>query len=161
MILVRDFREMDGPAVLNLARELQAHEATLFERMKPPEQIGPWYLGRLLRDCSEKQGALIVADDNGTVIGYATVLIEAPAAITETDYRYARVGDLIVNAQARGRGIGGALLAECERRARAAGVDELRLDVLAANQQARDTYATLGFEELHVTVRKSFRRESG
>jgi GNAT superfamily N-acetyltransferase len=155
MFHVRAFDEADADAVLLLARALQAHEAALFERMKPPDQIGRSYLDALLRDCTEKQGALIVAeDDDGALVGYATVLIDVSDSIEETDYRYARVGDLIVGERVRGRGVGGALLAECERRAREAGVDELRLDVLAANRQAREAYAALGFEDLHVTVRR-------
>jgi GNAT superfamily N-acetyltransferase len=155
MLLIREFNEADAPAVLDLAHALQAHEANLFERMKPPEQIGRWYLDALLRECVEKQGAMVVAEDGGgSVIGSATLLIEVQDAITETDYRYGRVGDLVVREEARGRGVGRALLAECERRARGAGVDELRLDVLAANRQARAVYATLGLEDLEVTVRK-------
>jgi GNAT superfamily N-acetyltransferase len=159
MVLVRAFKDTDAHAVLNLARALQAHEAALFERMKPPDRIGRWYLDALLRDCAEKQGALIVAeDDDGEIVGYATVLICVSDSVTEVDYRYARVGDLIVSELARGRGVGRALLADCERRAREAGVDELRLNVLAANRQARDAYAALGLEDLHVTLRKRLLR---
>jgi ribosomal protein S18 acetylase RimI-like enzyme len=155
MLLIREFVDSDAPPVLGLARSLQAHEAPLFERMKPPEDIGPWYLDALLRECREKAGALLVAqEDDGPIIAYATVLIDTSSSIAEMDHRYARVGDLVVSAHVRGRGIARALIAECERRAFAAGVDELRLEVLAANQQARAAYASLGFEDLQVIVRK-------
>jgi ribosomal protein S18 acetylase RimI-like enzyme len=158
MLRIREFKEADAPAVLRLARALQAYEARLFERMKPPEEIGLWYLDALLRGCREKHGALVVAEDEaGQVVGYATVLFAGPDSMAETEHRHGRVGDLIVSEEARRRGVGGALLAECERRARAAGVDELRLDVLAANRQARGAYASLGFEDLHVTMRKKLR----
>jgi GNAT superfamily N-acetyltransferase len=152
---IREFCESDAPAILRLARALQAHEAALFERMKPPETIGAWYLDALLRECAEKSGAVLVAqDESGAVIGYATLLVESTSSITEADYCYARIGDFVVDEQARRRGVGGSLLIECERRARVAGVNELRVDVLAANRQARHVYDTRGFEDVYVTMRK-------
>jgi ribosomal protein S18 acetylase RimI-like enzyme len=154
-IRIRELADADAPAILALARTLQARELSLYERMKPPEAIGDWYVDAIVQDCREKKGAVLVAEDaTGTVVGYASVFVDVPTSIAESDYEYACIGDLVVAPEARGQGVGRALVNECERRARAAGVGELRLDVLARNTQARAVYATLGFEDHEITVRK-------
>jgi len=55
------------------------------------------------------------------------------------------VHDLVVDAAHRGRGIGTALLAEVERRARARGACRITLEVNAANEAAQRLYRRLGF----------------
>ena len=69
-------------------------------------------------------------------------------------YRFAYVGDLVVAERARGTGIGRALLAECERRAREAGVRWLRIGVIASNQRALRLYREFGFRDGHVLLEK-------
>jgi hypothetical protein len=39
---IRPYMEADQSQVLELARELQAHEVPLFDRMKPAADIGLW-----------------------------------------------------------------------------------------------------------------------
>ena len=69
-------------------------------------------------------------------------------------FTYAYVGDLAVTAARRGQGIGKAMLAECERRARVVGTRWLRITALAGNSQARSAYRALGFEEQFVSFEK-------
>ena len=75
----------------------------------------------------------------------------------EVAYTYAYVGDLVVAETARGRGIGQRLLDECERRARAAGRDEMRVSVLARNEGAHQVYRRFGFDDLLIDMRKMLR----
>jgi GNAT superfamily N-acetyltransferase len=58
------------------------------------------------------------------------------------------VHDLAVVAEARGRGIGRALLAAAEARARAGGCCKLTLEVLEDNHRARAVYARAGFADV-------------
>lgn len=155
-IEIRDFAPADGPAVIALARELQAHESTLFDRMKPPDEIGDWYLDGLLGACREHGGRLLVAAQEDRLLGYAVVL----TALTSEDeaderlYGYAAVRDLAVAETARGRGLGARLLAACEAIAREAGARWLRVTALAGNAGALRTYERFGFEPLFVDLEK-------
>jgi predicted GNAT family N-acyltransferase len=66
------------------------------------------------RDGLDGEAVHVVAvDEDGTVVGACRLLIEPGAS--------ARFGRLCVAPAARGRGVGGALLAEAEREARAGG----------------------------------------
>jgi GNAT superfamily N-acetyltransferase len=66
------------------------------------------------------------------------------------------VHDLAVTPKYRGRGIGRALLGECERRALRDGCCKLTLEVQDDNARARALYKSFGFEEF--VVANSFTR---
>ncbi len=57
------------------------------------------------------------------------------------------IHDLAVLSEARGQGVGRALLATAEARARARGCGKLTLEVLDENQRARALYASVGFAD--------------
>jgi ribosomal protein S18 acetylase RimI-like enzyme len=159
MVTIRDYRESEGAAIVALARELNAHELAIYERMLPPEQIDIAYLREIERQCAESAGRILVAETpDGAIVGYASVLTAVDSAAEgtydEMPFVYAYVPDLIVAASWRGRGIGGLLLAECERLARAAGRDELRITVLANNDSAHRLYRRAGFADHEVLMRK-------
>ena len=75
----------------------------------------------------------IVAFDDGELVGTCRVLRAGSQA---------KFGRLVVARRARGRGIGAALLAEAERRARAMGCDRM---VLAAQTAAMGLYERAGY----------------
>jgi GNAT superfamily N-acetyltransferase len=60
------------------------------------------------------------------------------------------VHDLAVVPRYRGKGVGRALLAECERRATREGCCKLTLEVQDNNARARGLYASFGFEDFAV-----------
>jgi hypothetical protein len=57
-ILIRDYGTGDCAAVIDLIRELQTHERALYDRMKPPSEMGPWYIEKLLEACAGHRGRL-------------------------------------------------------------------------------------------------------
>ena len=59
--------------------------------------------------------------------------------------RYGQVADLIVVEDARGRGIGRALLSQAEALTREAGLKRLAIGALAANAAAVGAYRRAGF----------------
>jgi len=156
MIEIREYRETDADGMLSLIRELQAHEVALYERMKPVADMGHWYIDLLKKHCAKDDGTILIAEENGTVLAYATILtnIVEDGAADEVAYSYAHVGDLVVSERARRRGIGKVLLEECERRSRAVGRDELRITVLARNEGAYHTYRSFGFDDHLIKMRK-------
>lgn len=156
MIEIREYRESDQENLVGLIRELQASEVILYDRMKPVAQMGVWYVDLLKKKCAEDEGVILIAEENGAALGYAVILTRSAEDGTgdEVAYDYAYIIDLVVAKEARRRGIGKLLLADCERRAREAGRDDLRITVLAANQGAHDLYRALGFDDLLINMRK-------
>jgi RimJ/RimL family protein N-acetyltransferase len=100
-------------------------------------------------------GALIVADDAGTVVGRLS-LVRDPHPSS------AHVADLglMVAASHRRRGIGRALLAAAEAWARGAGVLKLELHVFPHNEAAIALYEAFGYEREGYR-RRHYRRPDG
>ena len=159
MIAIREYRETDCERMLSLIRELQAHEVALYDRMKPTADMGHWYIDLLKKQCAEDDGVILIAEEDGKALAYATILTDVveDGEADEVAYSYAHVGDLVVSEAARRRGIGKLLLEECERRSRAAGRDELRITVLARNEGACRTYRSFGFDDHLIKMRKALK----
>jgi ribosomal protein S18 acetylase RimI-like enzyme len=153
---IREYQDSDEAQVVMLVRELQAYESAIYDRMKPVDEIGPWYVDNLKADVAKYNGAFLVADEGRKLLGYASLLTEVTSADDPDEilYSYAYVGDLAVTTSHRGQGIGRALIEECETIARAAGQKWLRVGVLAANTSAREFYSRLGLEEKLLTLEK-------
>jgi ribosomal protein S18 acetylase RimI-like enzyme len=155
--MIRDYRKSDEAALIALVRELQAHEIAVYERMKRPEEIGAWYMREVEKLCAKHAGNILVAEaEDGAIVGYASVLTACDSRedYDEIDFSYGYVSDLVVAEAWRGHGLGGRLLAECERLAREAGRDELRVTVLAKNADAHRLYRRVGFADHEVLMRK-------
>lgn len=105
---------------------------------------------RWVRDSLEG-GTVLVAEDEGTIVGFASV--------KERDHftglRLAYVGELAVAELSEGRGVGRALMAAVEAWARERGLARILLETGAANTEARAFYARLGFEDSEVTLSKA------
>ncbi|MFW5917718.1 MAG: ribosomal protein S18-alanine N-acetyltransferase [Halorubrum sp.] len=85
--------------------------------------------------------AFLVAEREGAVVGYVV------ADATPNHGRdIGHVKDLAVHPDARGEGIGRALLRSALARLRAVGVAVVRLEVRESNEIARSLYADEGFE---------------
>jgi ribosomal protein S18 acetylase RimI-like enzyme len=104
------------------------------------------YCAQMQIRCGEAHGRILVAERQGSVVGFVTVLARQP--FTELDDplgTYAVITDLVVLEPFRGLGIGRRLLEDAEAFARAAGATELRIGVLAHNERARQLYLASGF----------------
>jgi ribosomal protein S18 acetylase RimI-like enzyme len=156
MVQIREYVESDTPSLIALIRELQASEVALYDRMKSVADMGQWYIDLLKKQCAEDEGVILVAEENGVALGYAVVLTRSveDGTADEIAYDYAHVVDLVVAKEARRRGIGRMLLDDCERRAREAGRDDLRITVLARNEGAHALYRDFGFDDLLIDMRK-------
>jgi ribosomal protein S18 acetylase RimI-like enzyme len=83
----------------------------------------------------------LVAEDDGVVVGWTHV---RAIACLEND-PHAEIWGLVVSERARSRGVGTALVAECERWARAQGVATLRLRSNVLRTRAHALYERLGY----------------
>ncbi|NJM30267.1 MAG: hypothetical protein HC855_09335, partial [Rhizobiales bacterium] len=75
-ITIREYREEDRDEVIALARELQSHEIPYYDRMKPADQMGSWYVDHLIAEVRKHKGSILVAETDAGLAGYATLLAE-------------------------------------------------------------------------------------
>ena len=154
-IQIRPYEPGDRDDLITIVRELQSHERQFFDRMKPPEDIGAWYVEDLLKQCRDSSGEILVLESEGRIAGYATILTDVVQDDPdEMPYSYALIGDLAVAGNMRCRGLGKRLMEECERRAREGGAKWLRISVLARNSHALTLYRKLGFADHVVDLEK-------
>jgi ribosomal protein S18 acetylase RimI-like enzyme len=100
--------------------------------------------------------ALFVAeDDGGRPAGFIHLTTTHDYY---TDSHAAHIADVVVSADAGGRGIGSALMKHAEDWARQRGFEMLTLNVFSANRGARDLYARLGFDEEWIRCIKRLQR---
>lgn len=99
---------------------------------------------RLLTDLQTVDAAVIFAalDEDGRVVGVAVCF---RGYSTFKARPLLNIHDVAVLQECRGRGVGTALLAAVERKARADGCCKLTLEVLDDNEGARRLYDRLGF----------------
>ena len=106
---------------------------------------------RMVEDIEAADAVVLVAEAGGTPVGELGLHL-AP-------YGVADLG-MAVAAGWRGRGVGGALLAEGIERARAAGAHKLALQVWPHNPAAIALYERFGFQR-EGYLRRHYRRRSG
>jgi GNAT superfamily N-acetyltransferase len=152
-LLIREMRDADREAVIELLWQLNRFEAELDRTKQPFDDRDVSYEAAVLsyeRDCeraAEQQGALIVAERDGEVVGFLCWLLEAGEPYVRAELRrYGYVADLVVTAGHRGSGIGTRLLAEAETITRRKGINRLAIGVLGGNDGAARAYERFGFQ---------------
>jgi len=135
--------------------ELQEFEREIDPRMPTGEAIADDYIAEMLNRCRSCDGGVLIADDNGTITGYVTVLNRVQSDdLDDGDIEFGLVADLLVRNAHRGRGVGRELMQAAEAFASSNDVRWLRVSVMAANHGARKLYASLGFGEIYVELEK-------
>jgi uncharacterized protein (TIGR00290 family) len=155
-VAIRDYDPArDAAAVHACFRELQEYERTLEPDLPPGEAVTPAYLALLFERSARHRGRLFVAEREGRVIGFCAVQAAVPEEEPDNPPGpYALLSDLVVLPEARGAGVGRALLERGEAYARAEGATVLTLTVLARNRAARTLYAAAGFRERLLSLEK-------
>lgn len=139
--------------------ELQDFERCIDPRMPPGAAIVDAYITDMFKRCENCGGRVLVADVDGEVAGYATILPRVKSdQLEDGNLEYGLISDLIVLEAYRGIGLGQKLLAAAEQYAKACNVRYLRLGVLAGNRVAESLYAAAGFLPLFVELEKDLTR---
>lgn len=139
--------------------ELQDFERRMDPRMPPGAEIAEPYLAEMFRRCKECGGRVLVAEVDGEVAGYATILPKVRSEqLEDGDLEYGLISDLVVLEAYRGLGLGRKLLAAAEQYARSCRVKYLRIGVLAANQAAESLYTAAGYSALYKELEKVLTR---
>jgi len=113
------------------------------------------YYPYMLDRCIECDGTVLVAEVDGEVAGFVTILTRVESEeIVEGEIEYGLVSDLVVASKFRRQGLGRKLLEAAESYARANEVRWLRIGVLAQNHSANALYDSLNFKKLYVEREK-------
>ncbi|WP_210496758.1 GNAT family N-acetyltransferase [Microvirga antarctica] len=146
-ITVRTALPRDRDVVIELIHQLNIFEADLTGDRLRDYGAATRYHAELLQRLATWNGRIILADDDGVVVGAMGFAVQEDAAYMVPDARrYGVVTDLVVDRHRRGAGIGRLLLQEAERLTREAGVKRLTIGVLSANASAARTYRAFGFD---------------
>jgi aminoglycoside 6'-N-acetyltransferase I len=98
------------------------------------------------RQARDPLAVLIARDDSGRGLGFAELSIRSYAEGCSTD-SVAFLEGWFVIPDARGRGVGGALVAACEQWARAQGCSEFASDAEPDNDASIAAHLALGFSD--------------
>jgi L-amino acid N-acyltransferase YncA len=131
----------DVPAIAAIYNEgIAGRQATFETRPRAPEEIAPWL---------DDGGPLIVAEADGTVLGFARVSAYSDRCV------YEGVGEhgVYVAAPAQGRGVGRALLDALCVAAEADGFYKLTSRIFTSNAASRAVHRAAGFDEVGIQRR--------
>ena len=141
----REATRVDVPAVVALlADDVLGHG-------RESADLAP-YLAAFDAMQDEGGNRLIVADEDRRVVACYQLTLISGLSLTAT--RRAQVEGVRVAADLRGRGLGAALMADAEARARAAGCQLIQLTTNATRTDAHRFYARLGFTPSHISFKK-------
>ncbi len=153
---VRDARlPQDEPAILSFISGLQDYEAAF----EPNRRRDPQFPADHWRDaqhrCAEKHGTMFIAEHAGEPVGWAFAYEEhGELFINEPERRHGFLAEIFVIPQARGKGLGKALIEVCEGWSRDRGHKLLTIGVLARNARAIRSYEGAGYAPYTVTMRR-------
>jgi ribosomal protein S18 acetylase RimI-like enzyme len=100
----------------------------------------------------------LVARAHERLVGYAVVGVEAGDETYATGQRQAEIHTLVVEPSVRGRGIGGTLVDEIERRLTAVGISDIFVGTMHGNDAAERFYARRGFSRFVVLNHRRLRQ---
>jgi GNAT superfamily N-acetyltransferase len=153
---IRDFdKSLHLHSLRECVVELQDFEHRIDPRIPPGIDIVDDFIPRMLHRCGQCDGKVLIAEVDGEVAGFATILSKVRNEDPEEgDYEYGLLSDLMVAERFRKQGIGRQLLDAAEVFATARGVRWLKIGVLAANQAANQLYSSMGYSSIYVEREK-------
>jgi GNAT superfamily N-acetyltransferase len=154
-VIVRAYRSGDQDRVKQCIIELQDFERVLEPDRVEGERVAERNFQELQEEHNQNTGKMFVAEIEEEVVGFINIRFEHESQTylsSLVDYAY--ISDLVVLQAHRGRGIGTILLQQAEDFARQHGATDLKIQVLARNQQATDVYLRAGFRPYEITLLK-------
>jgi ribosomal protein S18 acetylase RimI-like enzyme len=136
--------------------ELQDFERSIDPRLPAGSEIVDEYVPQMLMRCKSCKGQIFMAEVDGNIAGYVTVLTDVSSGeLEDGDMQYGLIADLLVGKKYRGLGLGRKLIDAAESYAKDHDVEWLRIAVLAKNKPAIEMYNSSGFSSLFVELEKN------
>jgi L-amino acid N-acyltransferase YncA len=138
-IVIRLARQDDAPAIARIYNEgIVDRIATLETTERTPDERRAWLASR------DARHPVFVAERNGAVAGWGSL----NAFNARNAYRYVADFSVYIGREARGRGVGSALLAHLIEAARSRGYHKLVLAAFPWNEAGLRLYRRHGFREV-------------
>jgi GNAT superfamily N-acetyltransferase len=147
----------DRDAILAFIDGLQHFEHAIEPDRRTDAMVAGEFFDQLMGRVA-KDGAALIAEEDGCAVGWAVVLPEEnDVYVVAEERRYAYISELYVDEGARGAGIGRALVAACEAWARDKAFALIKIGVLPGNARAEKIYRLLGYDTYALSLRKYLR----
>jgi len=140
-IAIRRGTSIDRAFVIDLGRRVAPTSVSSLRIALPPLVEGAYE--RLVEYVLAREHDVLIAESDGAPAGFALLIYDLPDEITLTEQTF--VAYMAVEPDRQRQGIGRALLASIEDRARRRGLPYLSLMVTEENAAARELYADAGF----------------
>lgn len=151
MTAVRDFRESDSEAVRDMMKTLAVQRKESDHNLVLKDEYERFFASYMMGFLKNPDAVVKVAEENGTVIGYAVATRGREAAF----YKYSRVGlltDVFVKESHRGRGVARQLLAALEDWARRQGLQAIEVNVFPEHTEEIESLKRLGFFHFRIKM---------
>ena len=126
-------------AATEATQELLDALTALLPQLNP--RLEPLSMERLSRVIGDRATTLLLVRDDGGIVGAAAVLVYATPAFVK-----ARIEDVVVDENSRGKGVGEALVRRCIEVARERGAEIVELQSARWREVANRLYPRLGFQ---------------
>jgi ribosomal protein S18 acetylase RimI-like enzyme len=138
--------EVHMPEIIELWKELMDFHKNINAYWTRRED-GHITYEKMLREMLEREVAIIlVAVDNGRVVGYSCALVRKPSLTRKQD-RYGDIPDIMVTAEYRRRGIGERMLKMILKWFESKNIDRIELNIAAQNSISTSFWEKQGFKD--------------
>jgi GNAT superfamily N-acetyltransferase len=157
---IRDARlPNDKPAILGFIMGLQRFENAIEPDRRVDSSVAEEFYAVIIERITKKHGRIHIAEKaDGTILGWAAAYEDENEVFVHSEERtFGYIADVYVIEDARGQGIGKALITACEEWARERGLKVMMIGVLARNPRAHAVYRGAGFADYAILQRKYLR----
>jgi GNAT superfamily N-acetyltransferase len=154
--MIREARlPADEPAILSFIIGLQDYEAAFEPDRRRDSDFAIEHWRELQRRHAEKHGIILIAEDAATPVGWAFAYDETNEVfVIDAERKHGFLAELFVAPQARGKGLGRALIEGCEAWARGRGHTLFTVGVLSKNSSAIRAYEGSGYAPYWTMMRR-------
>lgn len=145
----------EASALTGFIAGLQKFEHAFEPNRRTDPLVGHDYFRMLMKRVEDRDGRVLVAECDGELLGWVVTLVdEGEIYVVENQRRTGFIAELFVVEDARGMGVGRALIAAAETSFKVRGLPIASIAVLAGNKRAREVYEAAGFEAYTIFLRK-------
>jgi len=145
----------DKPALMRFIAGSNSFESQWESDRRLDAALPEEFLAELVARAKAKRGRLFVADDAGTVVGWAMCYVDQHETFVREEERpFGYVAEIFVEEALRGRHVGRELLKACEDHFRLLKVKTVIISALCANVRAVRAYTAAGYTDYAINLRK-------